>query len=171
LDKTTTGLLFFSQSLIGAQEFSRVLQEKSVKKTYSTLLCGHMAKEEYWEDKIQKEDGKLWTKSSVNPLGKMAITHVFPLKRGFINKNPVTFAEIEILTGRPHQIRTVCAFHGFPLLGDTKYGGKPFEQYGKKLFLHATDFNILSEDDFPFPKTFHCPMDENFQTLITNMVQ
>lgn len=166
LDKTTTGLLFFSQSLTGAQEFSRILQEKSVKKTYSTLLCGHMADTECWEDKIQKEDNKAWTKSSVSSLGKTAITRIFPVKWGFIRGNPVTFAEIEILTGRPHQIRTVCSFHGFPLLGDVKYGGKPFEKYGKTLFLHATDLEIFSDETLPFPKKFHCAPDENFQNLM-----
>ena len=152
LDKTTTGLLFFSQSLIGAKEFSRLLREKAIKKTYSALLCGHLTKNQNWEDKILKAENKNWTKSAVDSSGKIAITQVFPKKLGFISRIPITFAEIVILTGRAHQIRTVCAFHGFPLLGDTKYGGIAFENRGKKLFLHHT--KLPAKMNCPFPKNF-----------------
>ena len=72
---------------------------------------------------------------------KRAITKAKPLCRASYKGRSVTLAEYEIETGRMHQIRAQSAFHGFPLLGDTAYGGKRIDE-ARTFFLHAYEVRI-----------------------------
>ncbi|MGI5056314.1 RluA family pseudouridine synthase [Treponema socranskii] len=72
---------------------------------------------------------------------KRAITKAKPLCRASYKGRSVTLAEYEIETGRMHQIRAQSAFHGFPLLGDTAYGGKRIDE-AQAFFLHAYEVHI-----------------------------
>lgn len=72
---------------------------------------------------------------------KRAITKAKPLCRASYKGQSVTLAEYEIETGRMHQIRAQSAFHGFPLLGDTAYGGKRIDE-ARTFFLHAYEVRI-----------------------------
>lgn len=72
---------------------------------------------------------------------KRAITKAKPLCRASYKGRSVTLAEYEIETGRMHQIRAQSAFHGFPLLGDTAYGGSRIDEV-QDFFLHAYEVHI-----------------------------
>lgn len=52
LDRRTTGLLAFSQSLKGAQWFSQALKDKKIKKEYLALLCGALHTSAVWEHRL-----------------------------------------------------------------------------------------------------------------------
>ena len=72
---------------------------------------------------------------------KRAITKAKPLCRASYKGRSVTLAEYEIETGRMHQIRAQSSFHGFPLLGDTAYGGSRIDEV-QDFFLHAYEVHI-----------------------------
>ena len=72
---------------------------------------------------------------------KRAITKAKPLCRASYKGQSVTLAEYEIETGRMHQIRAQSAFYGFPLLGDTAYGGSRIDE-AQDFFLHAYEVRI-----------------------------
>ena len=72
---------------------------------------------------------------------KRAITKAKPLCRASYKGRSVTLAEYEIETGRMHQIRAQSSFHGFPLLGDTAYGGSRIDEV-QAFFLHAYEVRI-----------------------------
>ena len=72
---------------------------------------------------------------------KRAITKAKPLCRASYKGRSVTLTEYEIETGRMHQIRAQSAFHGFPLLGDTAYGGSRIDE-ARTFFLHAYEVRI-----------------------------
>lgn len=61
-----------------------------------------------------------------------------------IDNTPITVVEYKIFTGRKHQIRRHSSMHGYPLIGDTRYGGDVIESE-RAYFLHATRLNI--QDD------------------------
>lgn len=74
----------------------------------------------------------------VNPQGKEAISH-FRLIQHY---NRLSLVEVDLQTGRTHQIRVHAAHEGHPVAGDRKYGDKIYngwarEQGLKRLFLHA----------------------------------
>ena len=72
---------------------------------------------------------------------KRALTKAKALCRASYNGRSVTLVEYEIETGRMHQIRAQSAFHGFPLLGDTAYGGSRIDE-ARTFFLHAYEVRI-----------------------------
>lgn len=52
LDQPTSGLIFFSMNLKGAQAFSRAMRERRLAKRYLAVLDGHLEREELWEDEL-----------------------------------------------------------------------------------------------------------------------
>ena len=81
---------------------------------------------------------------------KQCITKVIPERFEERNGTPLTHAKIQIETGRQHQIRAQSAFHGFPLWGDTAYGGNKTDQYGGQFYLVAKEIEFpANELDIP----------------------
>ncbi len=156
IDRRTTGLVTFSQSLRGARFFSQALAEKRIKKEYLAVLQGKLNKTIEAEHFIEREEdtsanrGRQQTDGfkTVHVFGsdstdsdepsleentpslraKKAVSRIEPLAAGFILEAGLdcTLARVIIETGRSHQIRAQAAFCGFPLLGDTAYGAERF---------------------------------------------
>ncbi len=158
LDRGTSGLLAVSQSLAGAQWFSRNIKNHSIKKFYFGIVLGSLEKKEVWYDKIAKRqtdgDGGFHTVQVLTEKGNSALkeegaeTIAEPVKHGTFNGREITLVRFEILTGKKHQIRAQSAFHGHPLLGDTAYqkneGGRPRSFGG--FFLHASRMEFPEND-------------------------
>lgn len=139
LDRNTTGLIFFSKSLSGAQEFSRRLRNGEFIKIYLALLEGKLKSKEIWVDNLQRDGKKKIT--SVEKTGLKALSTFIPVQRG----NNCTLVLVAIETGRTHQIRAQAAFHGFPLKGDRKYGASPS---AGGYFLHSLTIRSLGSAMF-----------------------
>lgn len=174
LDKKTTGVLCFSQNLTGARTFSELIQSHEVTKTYVALLSGVLDHDETWTDFITKADQDDHTpkgfhtvsvSESAGPEGKESITMVHSIATGSHKGNPLTFAVIRILTGRTHQIRSQCAAHGYPLLGDTAYGG-PAIKASQDFFLHALTLSFPPDTSLDIPEEIRAPLPEAFKTFI-----
>lgn len=180
LDKKTTGLLFFSNNLLGAQEFSKLIQNHELTKTYLTIVEGKVTSSFVWEDSLQKEDNfeksfktvKIATSSEKLPKSKTAITKIIPIKCGKYKNKDITFCEVQIYTGRTHQIRSQCAFHGFPLLGDTAYNknAKPISKE-VEFFLHAYKIVFPEYNKIALPKEIVCPLPKNFDNFVKTFLK
>ncbi|MGI5116242.1 RluA family pseudouridine synthase [Treponema sp. SP13] len=94
---------------------------------------------------------------------KRAITKAKPLCRASYKGRSVTLAEYEIETGRMHQIRAQSAFHGFPLLGDTAYGGSRIDE-AQAFFLHAYEVRI-GENSVGLPPVITSTLPVAFESL------
>jgi 23S rRNA pseudouridine955/2504/2580 synthase len=137
LDKPSSGIIVFSTTLEGARLFSSLMHEQKIRKTYLAVIEGVLEKEEIWQDKLLRDCQKKKTfvsKGASN--SKVAITKVIPLS----SNNNYTLIKAEIPTGRTHQIRAQAAFHGYPLAGDIKYGGKITKTH---FLLHAWKIEFL----------------------------
>lgn len=178
LDRKTSGILVFSQSLKGAKYFSDLIKNHTAKKIYLALCQGNLKAKQSWKDEISREENEKRGKKTEfqtvkvgekNEKSKSAVTHAFPLAHGIFaddkkhEKTEVTLVRFEIETGRTHQIRAQSANHGFPLLGDTAYGGKKIEakKYGRDFFLHAAEL-ILPESKI------ECEISENFKKILSD---
>ena len=163
LDRKTTGLLAFSQNLEGAKWFSEAIKKHTVQKIYLAVLEGKLTKKEVWEDEIAKRENteqKFHTVTvNSSQKGKAAYSEVRPLKHAVFEGKEITLAQVLIKTGRTHQIRSQCAYHGFPLLGDTAYGGSKIKQnnYGKDFFLHAEELHFPQNNPLNLPETIIAP--------------
>ena len=138
LDKDTTGLLIVAKNDKSHVKMSEQIKNHEVKKTYIALVRGVLKEN---EATINMPIGRSNTdrkKMAVVKNGKNAITHIKVIKRF----NKYTLLEINIETGRTHQIRVHLSHIGFPVVGDYTYsnGKNEFGIIGQCLHAKALDF-------------------------------
>ena len=167
LDKKTTGVLVCSQSIEGARYFSEKIQSHEARKVYLAIVEGRLESKEHWEDYLseaEQKGGRFFTVKVTNAAdGKLALTDAIPLARGSYKGRDLTLVQVEILTGRHHQIRCQAAYHGHPLLGDRAYGAA----YGEKdLFLHAFRMSFPDNNGLGLPCEITAPISTKFQKML-----
>ncbi len=179
LDRRTTGVLAFSQSLAGAQWFSRALRQRLVGKEYLALAEGRLERRACWADQVHRprRAGGGFVRSAIGDEGKEARTAASPVAWGQCGSIPLTLLHLEISTGRTHQIRLQCAAHGLPLLGDTAYGGHVLPARARTgrprqalllqdLFLHAWRLSIPPDNPLGLPAEVEAPLPGNFRNML-----
>ena len=141
LDRDTSGCLVVAKSRAALRLVHALLREGEVEKHYAALVEGD------WQLGRKTIDAPVLTHLRqggervvrVNAAGKLAIS-VFEPRAHF--RDLATLVDVEIHTGRTHQIRVHAAFTGHPVAGDEKYGSREFnrrmKEFGlRRMFLHA----------------------------------
>ena len=177
LDRKTTGLQVFSQSLEGAKWFTNAIKTHEIKKTYIAIAQGKLERSEKWIDfideseDIDKTDKKSFhtVKIVKTPNAKEAITTAIPLAYGKYRGKDVTLIEYKIETGRKHQIRAQSSFHGFTLLGDTAYGGERIEE-NQSHYLHAYRLQIQKNNPFGLCEQIDAFIMTNFEKMLAKLL-
>ncbi len=119
LDKDTTGLLVIARTLKAHKNLVDQLKERTVKREYSALVSGVIVV----GDTIEQAIGRHTTdrkKMAVKFLGKEAITHYRIAQRYRAH----TLLQVNLETGRTHQIRVHMAWMRHPVVGDKMYGSR-----------------------------------------------
>lgn len=124
IDKDTSGLLIIAKNDFSHLNLSEQIKNHEVKKTYLALVRGRIKEQEATINMPIARDEKNRLKMAVDKNGKNAVTHFKVLKK----YENYTFLEVNIETGRTHQIRVHLSKIGFPLVGDEVYsnGKNPF---------------------------------------------
>ncbi|WP_099470210.1 RluA family pseudouridine synthase [Konateibacter massiliensis] len=120
LDQPVEGILVFAKTKEAAAALSRQISQGEMKKYYLALLCGTPKEQEKKLEDYLLKNGKTNTSAVVkkgNPQAKRS--ELFYKILG--SRDGISLAEIELFTGRHHQIRVQMANAGLPLWGDTKY--------------------------------------------------
>lgn len=138
IDKDTSGLLIVAKNDKAHIDVSEQIKEHKVKKTYIALVRGIVKNNEATIDMPIARSMNDRTKMTVSRNGKNAITHFKVLKR---YKN-YTLLEVNIETGRTHQIRVHLSEIGYPIVGDFVYsnGKNPFGVIGQMLHSQKLEF-------------------------------
>jgi 23S rRNA pseudouridine1911/1915/1917 synthase len=164
LDRPVSGAIIFARHVRAAQRLSTQFEDRTVTKVYWAVVEGNIEGDEgSWTDYLHKRHGM--PQSIVvpdgDPRGKIAIMRYRVLGRIYIadpswvglNDAPstpdpdgrgiCTWLEVELETGRTHQIRVQCASRGHAVIGDSQYGsilpfGEQFEDERlRAIALHA----------------------------------
>ncbi len=129
LDKETSGLIVFGKTPAANRSLSRQFEKGLARKKYVLLTEGKTDFEE------------LRALSALVRVGEKYVPrppHAGAIIAETIFRRAGTMIEATPLTGKTHQIRVHAAEHGFPILGDTLYGGAP----APRLCLHAAQLTI-----------------------------
>ena len=141
LDRPTGGVMVFARTSKSASRLSNAIREKQVKKTYLAVADGIFDKEEgYLENYLYKDERNNISKV-VEPTKKNAKIAKLDYKVLKVSpKNKLSLVEINLHTGRHHQIRVQFSNIGHSLFGDQKYGtrGK-----GKQIALWAYKLTLI----------------------------
>jgi 23S rRNA-/tRNA-specific pseudouridylate synthase len=167
LDRPVSGAIVFARHVRAAQRLSTQFENRTVTKVYWAMVEGDVEGDEgTWTDHLHKRHGM--TTSIVvpadDPRGKIAVMRYRVRGRGYIaepfrlgalvgrsdkeepgseDRAKYTWLEIELETGRTHQIRVQCASRGHAVIGDAQYGstrtfGEQFEDERlRAIALHA----------------------------------
>ncbi|MGL6194983.1 MAG: RluA family pseudouridine synthase [Thermoguttaceae bacterium] len=142
LDRPVSGVILFGKHSRATRRISEQFEARQSEKKYWALAAGNVEPDTgTWTDFIRKVPNIAHAEIvlPIDPLAREAVLHYKVLGR-FDN---YTWLEIELETGRMHQIRIQAASRGFPLLGDTQYGstvpfGPQFEDTrSNAIALHA----------------------------------
>jgi 23S rRNA (cytosine1962-C5)-methyltransferase len=173
LDKETSGVLIFGKTSVANKSLTKQFTERKVRKKYFLLTDREIPQKEFIVKTKLIRIGEKYVSRNLNSLtGEIAETKFSSAKIfEFKTQNPI-FENIppspklkilcaEPLTGRTHQIRVHAAESGFPVLGDTLYGGTP----ASRVFLHAAEIEFAHPATGAIKKNFAPPNFENDSRL------
>ena len=130
LDRPVSGAIVFARHVRAAQRIATQFENRTVAKVYWAVVQGDVQPDEAtWTDHLHKRHGM--AQSIVvppdDPRGKLAVLHYRVLAR---LEGIGTWLELQLETGRTHQIRVQCASRGHVVLGDSQYGAtQPFGEH------------------------------------------
>lgn len=140
LDKDTSGAIIVAKNDKAHVNLSEQLKEHKVKKTYLALVRGIIKENEATINMPISRSNKDRKKMDINKEGKEAITHFKVLRR---YKNKYTLLQINLETGRTHQIRVHLSYIGYPIIGDEVYSNGKNEWDIKGQCLHAWKLEFM----------------------------
>ncbi len=139
LDLNTSGLVLFCKTYDSLKRCNELMRERKVEKFYQCIVHGRLDKAGEIRGFLTKDEEsntvRLFQKEV--PGSVAAYTKFRPLE----TIRNYSLVEVELLTGRSHQIRISLAVAGFPLIGDTKYGGRKVLGISTQI-LHAWRMSI-----------------------------
>lgn len=141
IDRATSGLVLVGKTLPAMQELASLIKKRKVRKTYVAMAIGGLPGREGTIDvPIERRRSPKGKRRKVETgRGRRAVTHY----RVLAQSGHFTLVELQIETGRTHQIRAHLAHLGAPVAGDDEYGDRERNQHARdslglrRQFLHA----------------------------------
>ncbi len=164
LDKDTSGVLMVAKNDMAHESLSRQLSERTMEKHYLAVVEGNMKEQQGEIDKAIARSKKDRKKMAIDPEGRDALTRWKLIE----NLRDAALLDVQILTGRTHQIRVHMQSIHRPLAGDVIYGLSRGGVRVPRLMLHAYTL------DFDHPRTgerlhFEAQPPEEFQRAVEKL--
>lgn len=171
LDRDTSGILLLAKSRPALLRAQHAFAHGQAHKRYLALCCGAWrggAREVDTPLAMQQEGANRRARGDAK--GKRAVSRFEPLSVMRL----ATLCEVQIATGRMHQIRAHADSIGHPVAGDRKYGQR--EQHRavrakgglKRLFLHAHRLDLPAAEGFE-PLAVECPLPDALSTVVSRL--
>lgn len=159
LDMDTTGILMVAKNSFAHQQMAIQFEENTVIKKYLTIVDGIVELDKGTiDDPIGREEDKS-IKKAINSNGQQALTE-YEVKERFKN---ASLLQVQIFTGRSHQIRVHLEHIGHPIIGDTLYNRESL--YINRQALHSYYLKALHPRTNE-PIDFFAPLPRDMEYLI-----
>jgi 23S rRNA (cytosine1962-C5)-methyltransferase len=159
LDKETSGALVFGKTPLANKSLTEQFTERHVRKKYLLLTDREVPPKEFT---VKSSLGRVGEKYASRANGEIAETKFTPILDSKFGNSRLKMVTAEPLTGRTHQIRVHAAESGFPILGDTLYGGTA----SSRVFLHATEI-AFTHPATNAPVKFFAPVNFDIEPRLT----
>ncbi len=169
LDKDTSGVMVVARTQEALRSLSGQFKDRVVRKRYLALVAGVIKKGSGTIEVGLGRHVKERKKISVHTNKAREAVTLFKVKERYPK---ATLIEVEIKTGRTHQIRVHLSHIGHPVLGDRVYGGGKATHFGESIItrqmLHAETLSLLHPDT-KSPMTFSAPPPEDMAEVIEKL--
>ncbi len=173
LDRETSGCLMIAKKRSMLRRLHTLLRDGGIHKQYLTLVQGNWNPRKT-EVKVSLRKNVLQSGERIVRVcsdGKLAITQFHIIQQFAI----ASLLQVQLKTGRTHQIRVHTAHEGHPIAGDNKYGNKDFNQQMrqfalKNLFLHAEKL-VINLPEIDYHLTINAPLPAKLQQVLNNLTQ
>lgn len=165
IDKDTSGVLVIAKSDLAHKGLSEQLAEHSIKRVYNAIVYNSFSEESGTVDRnIDRSKNDRKKMAVVMQGGRNAVTHYKVIEK----LGKYTWVELQLETGRTHQIRVHMSYIGHPLLGDPVYGPKkcPFNLNGQ--VLHAKVLGFIHPRTGEYME-FNSELPDYFSSLIERL--
>ena len=165
IDKDTSGVLVIAKSDLAHKGLSEQLAEHSMKRVYNAIVYNSSSEESGTVDRnIDRSKNDRKKMAVVMQGGRNAVTHYKVIEK----LGKYTWVELQLETGRTHQIRVHMSYIGHPLLGDPVYGPKkcPFNLNGQ--VLHAKVLGFIHPRTGEYME-FNSELPDYFSSLIERL--
>ena len=165
IDKDTSGVLVIAKSDLAHRGLSEQLAEHSMKRVYNAIVYNSFSEESGTVDRnIDRSKNDRKKMAVVMQGGRNAVTHYKVIEK----LGKYTWVELQLETGRTHQIRVHMSYIGHPLLGDPVYGPKkcPFNLNGQ--VLHAKVLGFIHPRTGEYME-FNSELPDYFSSLIERL--
>lgn len=161
LDRNTSGIVLCGKSLKGSQVLSRMIKDRSIRKFYRTICIGKLTEKATLEGILHKDTKtnrvtlrniSAGNKTEHSGDGSYICTKYFPIN----GSDAYTLLEVELITGKTHQIRAHLASIGHALAGDFKYGIRSINNRLKEQY--KLEYHLLHAYRVKFPAD--CPLED-----------
>lgn len=144
LDRPTSGIMVFAKTSKAASRLSDEIRKGNFKKKYRAIVKGNIDDSGVMEDYLKKNErlNKSFVVDSKE--GKFAKLEFKKIK--YIKEKNVSLVDINLITGRHHQIRVQFSSRGYPLYADSKYD-KPYNNQELKLYAYYLSFKHPVKDE------------------------
>lgn len=198
LDRNTSGIVLCGKSLAGSQYLSRHIRDRSIRKFYRTICLGEVRNESTLRGYLEKDcrknrvtvresqgwnsdgqgqnsDGQGQNSDRGADTAGWNRDYIETVYRPLAVSDGYTLLEVELITGKAHQIRAHLASAGHPLIGDYKYGDSGTnrllkERYGLQYqLLHAYRVELPVFDVHSGGKTICAPCPKAFLEIMAGL--
>lgn len=165
IDKDTSGVLVIAKSDLAHKGLSEQLAEHSMKRVYNAIVYNSFSEESGTVDRnIDRSKNDRKKMAVVMQGGRNAVTHYKVIEK----LGKYTLVELQLETGRTHQIRVHMSYIGHPLLGDPVYGPKKCHFNLNGQVLHAKVLGFIHPRTGKYME-FNSELPDYFSSLIERL--